>query len=114
MKYYYKPNIRQQIHGRTYKCNHPYYNYCTLYMNGDLGLAVVIKKFDPELKTFYFDRLPGYLANDIYEANGFADYFEEYAAVGNNGLYPTTTARSIMWALRMRPLAREEWESQKL
>lgn len=42
---------------------------------------------------------------------GFMSFFEENAAEPDeNGLYPTVTARKIMWKLRMKPLKKEYWE----
>lgn len=70
--------------------------------------------FDCQRKTFYYDKLPPYLANDIFEAKGFEEYFKAHSAAERDGLYPTVTARSIMWALRMRPLKKEWWESKKI
>ena len=114
MKYYYEPTKQTQKHGRIYRCDHPFYSCCTLYLKDGLGLAVVMKYFDDQRKTFYYDKLPACLANDIYKAEAFPVYFKEHAKPERDGLYPTVTARSIMWALRMRPLKKEWWESKKI
>lgn len=114
MRYYHQLTHQTPKHGRVYRCNHPFYNYCTLYLKDSKGLAVVMQKFDTERKAIYYDKLFVCLANDIYEAEGFEEYFEEHAGPERDGLYPTVTVRSIMWALRMRPLRKEWWETQDL
>ena len=35
---------------------------------------------------------------------------EEYDAL-TDGLYPTVTVRQIMWALKMKPIQKERWET---
>ena len=53
------------------------------------------------------------LAGDIYFSPGFLEFFEENAAEPDEiGLYPTVTARKIMWKLRMKPLKKEYWEEE--
>ena len=42
----------------------------------------------------------------------FLEYFRENAKRKNkDGLYPTVTVRKLMWALRMKPLKKERWET---
>jgi hypothetical protein len=81
-------------------------------LEGHIGLAVVQKRFDQDEKHIYLDCVDPWLANDIYLAGGFELYFKSHAAVADeNGLYPTVELRKTMWALRMKPLPKEDWES---
>lgn len=40
-----------------------------------------------------------------------AIYSSLYGDKCTDGLYPTVTIRQIMWALKMKPLPRERWET---
>lgn len=51
------------------------------------------------------------LSRDIYEHPDFPRYFEARADRPVHDLYPTVTARQIMWALRMKPLPKARWET---
>lgn len=47
----------------------------------------------------------------IYLNLGFKKYFDERAKTATDGLYPTVTVRQIMWALKLKPIKRERWET---
>lgn len=112
MRYHYtKPNIYLSMYGETYICNHPVYNKCTLYKDDDKGLAVIQQKYDPETKNTYWCELDPWLTDDLYLHPKFRDFFNERAAESDNSLYPTVTIRQIMWALKMKPIKRERWET---
>ena len=114
MRYYYeKPDIWTSGHATDYKCNHPLYSECTLYFRYGLGLAVVQQRFDADKKIFWWGPVDPWLAEDIYNVDGFGEYFHEHAKKGDeNALFPTVNVRTIMWALRMKPLKREFWEQK--
>lgn len=42
--------------------------------------------------------------------SGFKKFFDDRAGEATDCLYPTVTIRQIMWALKMKPLAKERWE----
>lgn len=112
MRYHYKkPSIYRQLYGDTYYCNHPVYNKCTLFIIGRKGLAVIQQRFNPENKTTYWTEIDPWIANDIYLNENFKAYFEKRASEMNNGLYPTVTVRQIMWALKIKPIPKERWET---
>ena len=112
MRYHYKPPIVYYAqYGQTYICDHPVYNRCTLFKIGDKGLAVIQQRFDAKTKSTYWTEIDDYLVDDLYFKEGFLDYFNKYAAVEKNALYPTVTIRQIMWALRFCPLQRKKWET---
>lgn len=52
-----------------------------------------------------------WLINDIYLNKRFPEYFDNHAALPQNDIYPTVTVRSIMYALHMKPLPKEKWET---
>lgn len=112
MRYHYeKPAICVTIYGKVYECDHPVYNRCTLFQIGESGLAVIQQRFSWDTKSTYWTEVDAWLANDIYLHPRFREYFEKRAGTCTDGLYPTVTVRQIMWALKMKPLKRERWET---
>ena len=112
MRYHYeKPNIYLSMYGITYSCDHPVYNRCTLYKIGDKGLAIIQQRFDTDLKTTCWTEIDPWLTDDIYLHPKFREFFDDRAGECINGLYPTVTIRQIMWALKLKPVARERWET---
>ena len=41
----------------------------------------------------------------------FLSFFEERSGESENGLCPIVTLRQIMWAMKMKPIKRERWET---
>ena len=112
MRYFTEnPGISVGVFGETYACNHPVYDRCTLYRDGRLGLAVIQQYYIPDSKRTYWAEAQPWLANAIYLDPGFQGYFQKHAGHGRDGLYPTVTVRQLMWALRMKPLKKERWET---
>lgn len=52
-----------------------------------------------------------WLTDTLYLHPGFKEYFDERSKPSNQGLYPTVTVRQIMWALKLKPIKRERWET---
>ncbi len=112
MRYHYeKPNIYLSMYGKRYTCNHPVYDVCTLFLFEEKGLAVIQQRYDPETKTTFWTDVDAWLTDDLYLHPRFHDYFESKAKENTNGLYPTVTIRQIMWALKMKPLPKQLWET---
>ena len=112
MRYHYeKPSIYLSMYGDTYECDHPVYNKCTLFIEGDRGLAVIQQRRDILTKRTWWDEVDPWLTDDIYLHHKFAEFFTERAGKCMDGLYPTVTVRQIMWALKMKPLPKERWET---
>lgn len=112
MRYYTeKPDIYVPVYGEVYECDHPVYDRCTLFKIGSKGLAVIQQRFDPDTKQSKWTEIDPWLNNQLYIHEGFKDFFDERGGECQNGLYPTVTIRQIMWALRMKPLKRERWET---
>ena len=95
MRYHYqKPDIYLSMYGELYICNHPVYDRCTLFTIGDKGLAVIQQRFNADTKS-----------------TKFKEYFDSRSGECTDGLYPTVTIRQIMWALKMKPIQRQRWET---
>lgn len=112
MRYHYsKPTIYLSMYGKTYICDHPVYDRCTLYKIENKGLAVIQQRFDKKLKSTLWTELDPWLTDDIYLHPNFKQFFDKRAGECTDGLYPTVTVRQIMWALKMKPIVRERWET---
>lgn len=112
MRYHYERPKKYSIdYGETYKCNHPVYDYCTLFKIEDRGLAVIQQRYDPINKHTYWTELDPWIPEQLYLCSGFLEYFDKLAGVQKDDLYPTVTVRQIMWALKMKPLKRNTWET---
>lgn len=99
------------MYGERYICDHPVYSRCTLFRIDEKGLAVIQQRFDAKDKSTRWGEIEPWLANALYLHPGFLSYFKDRAGTCTNGLYPTVTVRQIMWALKMKPLKRERWET---
>ena len=112
MRYHYeKPVIYLSRYGETYVCNHPVYNRCTLFTIGNKGLAVIQQRYKPSTKTTWWSEVDPWLTDDLYLHPGFKKFFDDRSDEPTDGLYPTVTIRQIMWALKIKPLPRERWET---
>lgn len=112
MRYHYeKPAIYSSIYGTTYNCNHPVYDRCTLFNIGSIGLAVIQQRFDPSTKRTWWTEIDPWLTDSLYLHPKFKEYFDSRAGEPIDDLYPTVTIRQIMWALKLKPIPRERWET---
>lgn len=112
MRYFYeKPDRYSVIFGKRYHCNHPLYSSCTLYQIQDKGLAIIQQRFEPKTKMTYWTEIDSWLIDPIYLNPNFYDFFQSMARSSTDGLYPTVTVRQIMWALKMKPIRKERWET---
>lgn len=112
MRYHFKkPRIYLSMYGKIYICEHPVYDSCTLFKIGNKGLAVIQQRFDEETKSTWWSEIDPWLADALYLNIHFKEYFDTRAAKCVNGLYPTVTVRQIMWALKMKPIQKQRWET---
>lgn len=112
MRYHYeKPDIYLSTYGAPYVCTHPVYDKCTLFKIGNRGLAVIQQRFNRETKSTWWDEIDPWLTDLIYLHPKFKEYFEERSGECTDGLYPTVTIRQIMWALKLKPIPKERWET---
>lgn len=112
MRYHYeKPELYSSVFGTVYTCNHPVYDRCTLYLIGNIGLAVIQQRYDSETKKTWWSDIDPWLTDTLYLHPGFKKFFDDRSGECTDGLYPTVTIRQIMWALKMKPIPRERWET---
>lgn len=112
MRYHYeKPTIYLSMYGCTYECDHPVYDKCTLFRIKDKGLSVIQQRFDKDSKKSWWGEVDPWLTDTLYLHPKFKEYFDERAGVCADGLYPTVTIRQIMWALKIKPMQKERWET---
>lgn len=112
MRYHYeKPSIYVSLYGKIHICDHPVYDKCTLYKQGNKGLAIIQQRYNPETKQTYWTDIDPWLTDDLYLHKKFKEFFDKRAGEPTNDIYPTVTIRQIMWALKMKPLPRERWET---
>ena len=84
MRYHYeKPKIYKAVYGTTYAC----------------GQQTWWNEIDP------------WLVDALYLHPKFIEFFNERGGKPKDGIYPTVSIRQIMWALKMKPLKRERWET---
>lgn len=112
MRYHHeKPPIYLSMYGETYSCDHSVYNRCTLFKIGDNGLAVIQQRFIKSTKQTKWTEIDPWLTDIIYTHPKFKQFFDERSGQCDNGLYPTVTLRQIMWALKLKPIKRQRWET---
>ena len=112
MRYHYeKPSIYLSKYGETYICDHIVYERCTLFEIGSKGLSVIQQRYDKNTKTTWWSEIDPWLTDSIYLHPKFKELFDKRSGECIDELYPTITVRQIMWALKMKPLRRERWET---
>ena len=112
MRYHYeKPPIYMSMYGSTYICSHPIYDKCTLFKIEDRGLAVIQQRYDEDSKKTWWGEIDPWLTDALYLHPKFKEFFDSRSGPLTDGLYPTVTIRQIMWALKLKPLPRERWET---
>lgn len=112
MRYHYeKPDNYSSVYGSVYICDHPVYDLCTLYQIHNKGLAVIQQRFDKKTKTTHWSEIDPWLTDILYLHPKFKDFFDKRSGECVEGLYPTVSVRQIMWALKIKPLPRERWET---
>lgn len=112
MRYHYeKPNVYFSMYGSSHICDHPVYSKCTLFQIGNRGLAVIQQRYDESSKKTWWDEIDPWLTDSLYLHPKFKEYFDERSGECTDGLYPTVTIRQIMWALKIKPIPKERWET---
>lgn len=112
MRYHYeKPSMYLSKYGDTYTCDHVVYDNCTLFKIGNKGLSIIQQRYNPVTKITWWGEIDPWLTDDLYLNPGFKTYFKERSGPCTDGIYPTVTIRQIMWALKMKPLIKQKWET---
>jgi hypothetical protein len=99
------------MYGDTYICDHPVYSKCTLFQIDNRGLAVIQQRFDADTKSTCWGEIDPWLTDALYLHPKFKEYFDKRSRECTDGLYPTVTIRQIMWALKIKPVRKERWET---
>ena len=112
MRYHHeKPKLYRSVFGEVYICNHPVYDRCTLFKIGNKGLAIIQQRYNKHTKSTRWTDIDPWLTDILYLHENFKEFFDERSGECADGLYPTVTIRQIMWALKMKPIKRERWET---
>lgn len=112
MRYHYeKPSIYLSMYGTTYECDHPVYDKCTLFQIDTKGLAVIQQRYDKQSKCTNWGEIDPWLTDTLYLHPKFKEFFDDRSGECRDGLYPTVTIRQIMWALKLKPMPKERWET---
>ena len=99
------------MYGDIHICDHPAYDTCTLFKMGSKGLSVIQQRFDPDTKQTWWGEIDPWLTDSLYLHPGFKNLFKERSGEATDGIFPTITIRQMMWALKMKPLPKERWET---
>ena len=78
---------------------------------GDRGLAVIQQRYDSNTKQTWWSDIDPWLTDALYLHPKFKSLFDDRSDKSTNDLYPTMTIRQMMWALKMKPLPKERWET---
>lgn len=112
MRYFYeKPEHYRSMYGSVEEGGHPVYDDYTVFNIGNHGLGVIQQRYDPETKHTWWGPIDPWLTDDLYLHQRFKQFFDERSGIKENGIYPTVTIRQIMWAMKMKPIPRERWET---
>lgn len=112
MRYHYaKPSMYISMYGIVHTCNHPVYDKCTLFQIGENGLAVIQQRFDEKTKKTWWGDIDPWLTDMLYLHPKFKEFFDDRSGPCTDGLYPTVTIRQMMWALKLKPIPKERWET---
>lgn len=112
MRYHYeKPTTYMANYGDLYLCEHPVYSRCTLFKIGNKGLSIIQQRYDETNKSTTWTEIDPWLNDTLYLHPKFKSFFDERAGECMNDIYPTVTIRQIMWALKMKPIPRQRWET---
>lgn len=95
-----------------YRCDHILYNDCTLFRDGNVGLAVIQQRHNPVLKTTWWSTLDKKLIKEIMDSPEFPEVFRAKSGVCKCGIYPTVEVRKLMYALKKKPIPKERWETK--
>lgn len=106
-----KPSVCTNMYGSIHICDHPVYNKCTLFKIGEKGLSIIQQRYDKNTKQTWWTEIDPWLNDVLYLHPKFKEFFDKRANKCVNGIYPTVTVRQIMWALKIKPLKRERWET---
>ena len=74
-------------------------------------MAVIQQRYDSDTKQTWWSEIDPWLTDSLYLHPNFKKLFDERAGEPVDDIFPTITIRQIMWALKMKPLPKERWET---
>ena len=74
-------------------------------------MAVIQQRYDVSTKHTYWTEIDPWLTDSLYIHPKFKAFFDERSGECTDGLYPTVSIRQIMWALKIKPMMKERWET---
>ena len=72
---------------------------------------MIQQRYDLETKKTWWSEMGPWLTDQLYLYQKFKVFFDDRSGGGTDGVYPTVTIRQIMWALKMKPIPKERWET---
>ena len=96
--------------------DHPVFIGYVYYESGNIGLGIVEQGYLIDSRSTFWgvprSNIHYPLLDAIYRHNKFPEIFNKWAGPKDEyGAYPTVPIRKLMWALRMKPLPKERWET---
>lgn len=97
----------------VYSCNHKLYNKCTLLKQGEMGLAIIQQRFNPNMKVSWWGPIDNAYHEDIL-TNPYLHFVMSNNAERKNddGIYPTIELRKLLWQLKIKSPRKEDWETR--
>lgn len=78
-----------------------------------VGLAVIQQRWNGRLKHTWWGNVDRGVMTDILDNPLLNDVFYEKAEKADkNGQFPFIEVRKLMWALKMRPMPKQFWETR--
>lgn len=74
-------------------------------------LPCMEQRFDQKTKSTKWGEIDPWLTDTLYLNDGFKAFFDKRSGECTDGLYPTVTTRQIMWALKLKFLPKNRWET---
>ena len=114
MRYYTEKTKDAKVHAKYFcRLNHPLYNSCCLFETKEgTGLAIVQRYFNPKMKVYWYGAVESWIMDEVVKHDDFLPYIYKNSEEAILGVYPTVNIRQVMYALKMKPLKKEWWESQ--
>ena len=74
-------------------------------------MAGIQQRYETETKHTYWTEIDPWLTDQLYLRLKFKEFFDGRSREATDGLYPIITIRQIMWALKMKPIKIDRWET---
>lgn len=92
------------------KATHPLYTAYTKFSDGGKSFGAIQQRYNETLHCTWWGPIDKDLIDKILDSPYFDEFWEDTAR--SSGLDHVIEIRRIMWALHMKPLPRELWETK--